>query len=61
LNLSGKKNLSMKGEIFPAGEGVPLGVWKATERGLERLSRKKDSWQPRYSTHDAIIIEEEKN
>ncbi|HXQ92796.1 MAG TPA: hypothetical protein VN739_07295 [Nitrososphaerales archaeon] len=55
-----KKNLVAKGEIFPAGEGCEVGVWKATPIGLNRVKEEIGSWSPSYSYHDAIIIEEEK-
>jgi len=54
-----RKNLVMKGEIFPVG-GVPLGIWRATQKGLERGLREKDGWRARYSLHDSVIVEEEK-
>ena len=56
-----KKTLTIKGEVYPVGEGSPIGVWKITPRGQERLAEKKNGWSERYSVHDAILIEEEKN
>jgi hypothetical protein len=55
-----KKNLVAKGEIFPAGDGCPIGVWKITQRGLKRAKEKIGGWSSKYSYRDAIIIEEEK-
>jgi len=55
-----RKNLVMKEEIFPAGEKNPIGVWKITPKGAEKVIALEESWRPRYSVHDAIIIEEEK-
>jgi len=55
-----RKNLVIKGQIYPAGEGRPVGVWRATKMGLARASMERNDWVPRYSHHDAIIIEEEK-
>jgi hypothetical protein len=53
-----RKNLVMKGEIYPAGEDKPAGIWIATPGGLERILREGSGWTPRYANHDAIIIEE---
>jgi len=55
-----KKNLVAKGEIFPPGDGCPVGVWKVTLRGLNRAKEEIGDWCPAYSIHDAIIFEEEK-
>jgi len=57
----GRKNLVLKGQILPVGEGVPTGTWKATPRGLTRYTMEGQGWKPRYSTHDAIIIEKKGN
>jgi len=57
----GRKNLVLKGQILPVGEGVAIGTWKATRIGLTRYSLEGQEWKPRYSTHDAIIIEEKGN
>jgi len=53
-----RKNLVLKGEIFPAGEGKPVGIWRATPRGLERVLKERGGWSPRYTNHDAVIIED---
>jgi len=53
-----RKNLVIKGEIFPAGEDKPAGIWRATRRGLERALKERGGWSPRYSNHDAVIIDE---
>ena len=50
----------MKGQVFPAGEGK-VGIWRITPKGAERAMKGRDEWVPKYSYHDAIIIEEEKN
>jgi hypothetical protein len=55
-----RKNLVLKGQILPVGENVPIGTWKATRIGLARYAMEWKEWKPRYSTHDAVIIEEEK-
>jgi len=55
-----RKNLVLKGQILPVGENVPIGTWRATRIGLARYAVEWKEWKPRYSTHDAIIIEEEK-
>jgi hypothetical protein len=55
-----RKNLTLKGDIFPVGRGSSLGAWKITQKGLERVVMHARDWSPRYSTHDAVIIEEEK-
>jgi hypothetical protein len=52
-----KKNLVMKDEVYPLNEGVPLGVWRITKKGMERLAREKDGWTPRYRIHEAIFEE----
>jgi hypothetical protein len=55
-----RKNLVLKGQILPAGEGNPVGIWRITQKGLERVANGREKWIPNYSSHDAIIIEEEK-
>ncbi|HXQ91792.1 MAG TPA: winged helix-turn-helix domain-containing protein [Nitrososphaerales archaeon] len=55
-----RKNLVMRGEIYPAGEGMPIGVWRITPRGVDMAAIQEVHWKPRYSTHDAVIIEEKK-
>jgi len=55
----GRKNLVLKGQILPV-ESVAIGTWKATRIGLARYAMEWKEWKPRYSTHDAIIIEEKK-
>jgi len=55
-----RKNLVLKGAILPVGD-VPIGTWKATGPGLGWFAMKKYEWRPRYSTHNAIIIEEKRN
>jgi hypothetical protein len=55
-----RKNLVLKGQILPAGESNPVGIWRITPKGLERVMKGREEWAPKYSSHDAIIIEEEK-
>jgi len=55
-----RKNLGMKGGIYPAGEGTPIGIWRITPRGMDMAAIREVCWKPRYSTHDAVIIEEKK-
>jgi len=56
-----KKNLVLKGQVFPPGKDAPLGTWKITRKGSERAAMYGSSWSPKYSVHDdAIIIENEK-
>ncbi len=55
-----RKNLVMKGEVFPVGEGNPIGIWKITAKGADMAQIRSAFWKPRYSTHDALVIEEEK-
>jgi hypothetical protein len=50
----------MKGQIYSAGDGKPVGVWKITPKRFEIACLGRADWEPRYSTHDAILIEEEK-
>ncbi|HXQ92931.1 MAG TPA: hypothetical protein VN739_07970 [Nitrososphaerales archaeon] len=56
-----RKNLVIKGQILPVGEEVPIGTWKATRIGLARYAMECKEWTRKYSTHDAIIIEEKRN
>jgi hypothetical protein len=56
-----RKNLTLKNELFSTG--ITPGVWRATEKGLERIHdmSKLDAWRASYSVHpEAIIIEYEK-
>jgi len=55
-----RKNLVLKRQIFPVGGGRPLGVWMLTPLGVERAMKGKGEWMPKFTNHDAIIIEEEK-
>jgi len=50
-----RKNLILDGMLFPPG--TPPGIWEITSKGLERI-RNNENWQPKYSVHDGIIIEE---
>lgn len=50
-----RKNLVIRGEMYPVGPGIPAGTWKATEKGLHRFAKEKDGWTPRYRIHDAIL------
>jgi hypothetical protein len=34
-----KKNLALKGQVFPLGKDVPYGTWKITRKGSERVSK----------------------
>ena len=54
----GRKNLTIKGEIFPAGEGAPIGVWRITIKGIERALKERELWRPRYTNREAVLIEE---
>jgi len=57
-----KKNLVIKGHVFPPGNDSPLGTWKITREGSGRFEMDGNSWSPKYSIHnDAVIIEFEKN
>jgi len=56
-----KKNLVLKGQVFPPGKDAPFGTWKITRKGCERAAMYRSSWSPKYSVHnDAIIIEYER-
>jgi len=56
-----KKNLVLKGQVFPPGKDTPFGTWKITRKGSERASMYRSSWSPKYSVHDdAVIIEIER-
>jgi hypothetical protein len=54
-----KKNLALKAQIYQAGEGKPIGIWRITEKGSQRVAKDKDAWMPKYHTHDAVIEEME--
>jgi len=56
-----KKNLVLKQEVFPVGEGLPVGTWKVTEKGLARVRNNMGKWTARYSNHDGILIREVKS
>jgi len=56
-----RKNLVIKGDIYPAGEGgKPIGVWRITPKGADKAELLRALWTPRYAVHDALIIEEER-
>ena len=56
-----RKNLVIKGEIFPAGDGgKPIGVWRITQNGMDKAEYLGGRWTPKYSDHDDVIIEERK-
>jgi len=56
-----KKNLVLKGQIYPPGKDASFGTWKITRKGSERASMYRSSWSPKYSVHDdAVIIEIER-
>jgi hypothetical protein len=50
-----KKNLALKDQVF----SEPIGTWRITPKGVERVMKSRGEWVPRYSFHDAIIIEED--
>jgi len=52
-----RKNLVIRNEIYPVGQGMPTGTWKATKKGLERFAKEKEGWIARYRIHDAILEE----
>lgn len=57
-----KKNLTLKGQIYPVGEdALPIGLWKITRKGSERAAMvSEDEWKAKYSIHDAILVESDK-
>jgi len=52
-----KKQLVLKGQIFPIGENCEFGKWKITELGLERARSELNSWNPRYTQRSAILLD----
>jgi len=42
-----KKNLVMKGQVFPPGKDPPFGTWKITRKGCERAAMYRNSWSPK--------------
>ncbi len=51
-----KKNLALKDQVCSA----PIGTWRITPKGAERVIKGMGEWVPRYSFHDAIIEEVKK-
>ena len=54
-----RKNLVIKSEVLGVGDGIPLGTWKITEKGLARARDEIGGWTARYRHHEAVIIEYE--
>ena len=49
-----RKNLVVKGEIYPVSE-ENFGTWRATARGIERALKEGGSWTPKYVDIDSMI------
>jgi hypothetical protein len=49
-----RKNLVVKGEIYPISE-ENFGTWRATARGIERALKEGGSWIPKYVEIDSMI------
>jgi hypothetical protein len=52
-----KKNLVLRGEIFPPRVASEVGAWELTEKGLQRAKEGAGVWRATYSVHDAILIQ----
>lgn len=54
-----KKNLILRGEIFPPRVANEPGVWELTQKGLARAKNEAAGWNARYTLHtDAVIVDE---
>jgi len=52
-----KKQLVLKGQVYPIGENCEFGKWKIAELGLERVRCEGAYWNPSYTRRTAIMLE----
>jgi len=55
-----RKNLELKGELYPPSDKHPAGGWESTMKGQMRLGawivRREKSWTAKYSLHKNAVI-----
>jgi len=51
----GRKHLVEKDEVYPIQSDCPMGVWKATPTGLERVLKQRATWKPAYSRYSGMV------
>jgi hypothetical protein len=57
-----RKHLVEKGELYAPSEDNPIGIWRATAKGMNRALSEQESWKPCYVRVTAVIeIEEEES
>jgi hypothetical protein len=54
-----RKHLVEKGQIYAPDEENPVGTWRATSLGLERVFKEREGWQPRYVEVHSLVEGEE--
>jgi hypothetical protein len=53
-----KKNLVQKGDVLPPGSsGYPVGVWRICEKGISRLEKEMEGWEPKYVVRYGLLVE----
>jgi len=52
-----RKQLVLKGQIYPIGENCQVGIWKITNLGVERVLKEGLDWIPTYSERPAVVLD----